>query len=253
MNILFIYPIIHPQEPPLHCPYELLELAALAEEQGHKTKIVDNNAYRLPIDAFRQEIKPEKTWDLIVVQADKVQGKQLSETARVIKEVNTTTSLVCFGELISALPFQIMKWIPQLDAGIIGEPYYSFKQILNNTAQIEQGIFPEKKIKGIVYREGKKTKLSKPQLLMENADSLPFPLYEKSPIDTYFKYSPILYSTESSGYVSLNSGEQLRRLDVKTKYEKTVHTSNYVVRLIKHLQKTKHGSTTSLLNLKTTI
>jgi anaerobic magnesium-protoporphyrin IX monomethyl ester cyclase len=134
------------------------------------------------------------------------------------------------------LPFQIMKWIPQLDAGIIGEPYYSFKQILNNTAQIEQGIFPEKKIKGIVYREGKKTKLSKPQLLMENADSLPFPLYEKSPIDTYFKYSPILYSTESSGYVSLNSGEQLRRLDVKTKYEKTVHTSNYVVRLIKHLR-----------------
>jgi anaerobic magnesium-protoporphyrin IX monomethyl ester cyclase len=236
MNILFIYPIIHPQEPPLHCPYELLELAALAEEQGHKTKIVDNNAYRLPIDAFRQEIKSEKTWDLIVVQADKVQGKQLSETARVIKEVNPST-IVCFGELVSSLPFQIMKWIPQLDAGIIGEPYLTFKQILNNTSQVEQGIFPKKKIKGIIYREGTKTKIANPQLPIDNPDdSVPFPLYEKSPVDTYFKYSPILYSTESSGYVSLNSGEQLRRLDVKTKYKNARHSTEYVVGLIKHLR-----------------
>ena len=247
MNILFIYPIIKPQEPPIHCPYETLELAAIAEQLGHKIKIIDNNAYRLPIDAFRQEVKPEKNWDLIVVQADKVQGKQLSEVSRVVKEVNPSTSLVCFGELISQIPHSIMKWIPQIDAGIIGDPYLTFKSILSG--DYGEGFWH--KHRGLIYWEGKKLKLTKPQGII-GADSvkavfdadaildavIPFPAYDKSPIETYFKYSSLLYSTESSGYIPLNLGENLRRLDVKTSYQpyNRRHSPSYVVNLIMHLR-----------------
>jgi len=44
-------------EPCAHAPYGLLQLSAVVDQLGYKIAVLDNNAFRLPIDALRQEIK----------------------------------------------------------------------------------------------------------------------------------------------------------------------------------------------------
>lgn len=64
MKILLIHSEIRTKEPPRHPPYGLLQLAAITDSLGYKIAVLDNNAYRLPIDAVRQQIKGDMPIDI---------------------------------------------------------------------------------------------------------------------------------------------------------------------------------------------
>lgn len=205
--------------------------------------ILDNNAYRFPIDAVRQGLKEEGSQDIIGITGLITQFKFIQTIAKVCREEHPAALIVGGGGWLSSMPFEMMKWIPELDIGAVGEAYITWREILKHAEDRNWS-----KVKGLVYREGKKVKLSSMRPLIEeyyyceehkserltfekaaeadftckcgdplvnNLDEqIPWPAYEFSPVETYLKYSPIPYSMESSGMVPLNVGEGLRRLDV---------------------------------------
>jgi radical SAM superfamily enzyme YgiQ (UPF0313 family) len=213
--ILHVFPE-RTNEPPLHPPYQLLQLVAITEEKGYGIGFIDNNAYRYQPDAFRQEIKKQReqekrTWDVIILNGLITQVKSIMPLAKLCREEYPNALIVGSGGCISSQPFDIMNWMPEFDIGIIGEAYNTWREILQHLDDRNWG-----KVKGLIYREGKKTKLSsmRPLILEEKMDEeIPFPAYDWTSVRTYLQYSAIPYCQESMGIAPLNEGEGLRRLD----------------------------------------
>lgn len=217
MKVLFYHSECRTQEPAQHSPYGILQLAAITDQLGYKVRIFDNNVYRYPIDAVRQGLHEEAgAFDIIGITGLITQFKFIQTVAKVIREEFPAALIVGGGGWISSMPFEMMKWVPEIDIGAIGEAYNTWRDIQEHFDDKNWG-----KVKGLIYREGKKVKLSpmRPLIAEEKLDEeIPWPAYEFSPVDNYLKYSPIAYSVESSGMVPLNTGEGLRRLDVCSSY-----------------------------------
>lgn len=273
VHVLFLHPEIRTNEPPQHGPYGILQLLGVTDQWGFKVGLIDNNAFRLPIDAVRQEIKGnpqpksfrfrdlevtinpngammmasakfiesfdkgiisrdfiktlseevkrlsnhETEWDIIGIGGLTTQFKYIVNLAKVCREEFPDALIVGGGGFISAQPFEMMKWIPEFNIGCIGESYVTWREVLEHYQSDRNW----SKIKGLVYREGAKVKLSPMRPLIPEAkldDEIPYPAYEFSPVETYIRNSPMPYSIESSGLVPLNLQESLRRLDVITSY-----------------------------------
>jgi radical SAM superfamily enzyme YgiQ (UPF0313 family) len=213
--VLHIFPEIRTEEPPQHPPYGLLQLVGITEQMGYGIGFIDNNAYRWPIDAFRQEIKKKKdqkeTWNVIAISGLTTQVKAIMPIVKVCREEYPAALIVGGGGFMSSQPFDIMRWMPEFDIGAVGEAYVTWREILEHLDDKNWS-----KIKGLVYREGKNTRLSgmRPLIPEEKMDEeIPFPAYDWAPITTYLQYSAIPYSQESMGLIPMNEGEPLRRLD----------------------------------------
>jgi len=274
VHVLFLHPEIRTNEPPQHGPYGILQLLGVTDQWGFKVGLIDNNAFRLPIDAVRQEIKgnpqpktfrfkdtlevtinPNGTmvmnsskfvelydqglidkefikilcdevkrlshheihWDIIGIGGLTTQFKYIVNLAKIAREEFPDALIVGGGGFMSAQPFEMMKWIPEFNIGCIGEAYKTWRDVLEQYQSGQNW----SKVKGLVYREGSKVKLSpiRPLIPEEKLDEeIPYPAYEFSPVETYIRNSPMPYSIESSGLVPLNLSEGLRRLDVITSY-----------------------------------
>lgn len=222
MRVLLIHPEIRTVEPPRHPPYGLLQLAAITHSMGFDVSVLDNNAFRYPIDAVRQSIKEEKikegkTWDIIGVTGLTTQYKFIKQLLPVCREEFPSAVIVGGGGFLSTAPFDMMKYLKELDIGVIGEAYQTWRDIQDAVAN---NVADWKRIKGLVYREGSKIKLSsmRPHISEEDLDEeIPFPAYEFSPVEVYLQNSQIPYSPESLMPVA-NIGEPRRRLDVLASY-----------------------------------
>ena len=239
-KVLLIHPEIRAAEPPNHAPYGLLQLAALTDSLGMHVAVFDNNAFRLPIDAVRQTVKEEQ-WDVIGIGGLTTQYKAIKKIVPICREEHPAAVIVLGGGFLTEQPFDMMRWLPEADIGCIGESIITWAEILEHLNDKNWG-----KIKGLVYREGKKIKLSTMRPLIEeyyyceehkqkhytfdealkhdfqcpschqhlinNLDEeIPFPAYEFSPVETYLMYSQIPYSPESMM-------QGCRRLDVLSGY-----------------------------------
>ena len=215
-------------------------MAAISDSYGFKTAIFDNNAFRLPIDAVRQTVK-EDQWDIIGISGLITQTKAIKPIVKVCREEHPAAVIVGGGGFMSSMPFEMLRWLPDFDIGVIGEGYITWQEILEHVNDQNWS-----KIKGLIYREGKKVKLSpmRPfiedyyyceehkqkhctfdealkndykcstckQSLINNLDEeIPFPAYEFSPIETYLMHSQIPYSAEAMH-------PNCRRLDVMSSY-----------------------------------
>ena len=173
-----------------------------------KVSVLDNNAFRLPIDAVRQTIK-EDDYDIIGVSGLITQFKFIKELLPVCREEHPDALIVGGGGFLSSMPFEMMKWLPQLNIGSIGESYITWQEIMEHAEDRNW-----KNVKGLIYREGKKTRLTpmRPLISEEKLDEeIPFPAYEFSPVETYLMYSQMPYSPESMS-------PNCRRLDVLASY-----------------------------------
>lgn len=254
--------MIHPQirtiEPPRFPPYGLLQLAAITDQWGFKIAVLDNNSFRLPIDAVRQTVK-EDQWDIIGIGGLTTQYKYIKKLVPICREEHPDALIVGGGGFITAQPYEMLRWLPDLDIGCIGESYITWQEVMEHFDDRNW-----KKVKGLVYRQGKKIKMSKmrPLIPEEKLDEeIPFPAYEFSPVETYLMNSRIPYSPEAMA-------PNCRRLSVLSSYgcpwrctfcshngsspydqskiygKKVVgkefrqHTPQYVVNLITHLRLT---------------
>jgi len=311
MRILFLHPQIRLDQPPLNPPYGILQLLAITDELGYKVECLDNNAFRLPLDAIRQEInsphqaaidqvkgeieqlykkfsniplddknglatlqdeiqqrekkigagllRSDQSWDVIGIGGLITQYKYVKELVPVCREKHPDAVIVGGGGFMTSMPREMMRWLPDLDIGVIGEAYNTWRDVLNHVDDENW-----KQVQGLIYRHGKNAKFStmRPLIPEEELDEeIPWPAYEFSPVETYLMNSRIPYSPEAMS-------PNCRRLSVLTSYgcsmrcsfcfhngsspfcqsqiyNKKVtgkpfrqHSPKYIVNLIQHLRQT---------------
>ena len=227
--------LLHPQTRSVefcHPPYTLLQLASIADQHGWNVAILDDNVLKLPPEALRQDLKNEAStnkqpWDIIGIIGTSKQYKFIKQLASICREEFPKAVIFGAGEFTTSLPSEMIKWIPQLDIGIVGEEYRTFTKILEHSASHDW-----ENINGIAYRDGGIVRLTKKNPPIKDVDdAIPFPGYEWGQLNQYLMYSAMPYAGECMT-------QQTRRLDVLTSYPNPFrqHSPEYVIKLLTYLR-----------------
>jgi len=265
-KILFINPVIREEDAPRHVPYGIALLASLAMKEGHLVQVYDANAWRLGDEVLRQVLEADD-WDVIATGGITTAYGHIKGACRMAKEFAPKALLVAGGGFLTAMPRDIMRLLPQIDIGVIGEAFLTFNEIL---AQVDAGKLDPPGIQGIIYRSrAGRLEMTPERPLMEDLDSLPYPAYDLFPLEeVYFKNSQVLFSEEGmmarrrldinasygcslickfcfhlgiSGdmkYVKNDEGETDVLFDAPKSYTRNIryHSPQYIVQMVKHLK-----------------
>jgi len=185
-KVLFINPVIRKSEKPAHVPYGLAQLAALAMRQGHKVQVFDANAWR-PSDKEIYQVLQADNWDVISIGGLVTTYGFIKKTVAMAAKAAKKSLIVAGGGFITPTPYEIMKFLPEVDIGIVGEAYLTLMEVLKFVDERDDNW---QSIKGIIYRDSNgELKLNEKRELLANVDSLPFPAWDIFPMDIYFQNS----------------------------------------------------------------
>jgi len=267
-KVLFINPVIREEDDPRHVPYGMALLASLAMKEGHLVQVYDANAWRLGDDVLRQVVEADD-WDVVATGGITTAYGYIKKICQYAKQYAPRALMVAGGGFLTSMPRDIMRFIPQIDVGVVGEAFVTFNDVL---AQVDAGRFEWERIPGVIFRltDGR-LQMTAERKLVEDLDSLPYPAYELFPLEeVYFKNSQALFSEEGmmasrrldinasygcslickfcfhlgiSGdmkYVRNREGETDVLFDVPKSYTRNIryHSPQYVVGMVKHLKKT---------------
>ncbi len=206
-KVLFINPVVREEDEPKHVPYGMALLAAIADGQGHQVQVYDANAWRLTDRELRQALEADE-WDVVAVGSITTAYGHIKNTFEHARRFAPNALLVAGGGFLTSMPRDIMRLMPQIDIGIIGEAFVTFPELLQ---EVDRGSTGWSEIKGITWRDdGGRVRLTPPRPLVEDIDTLPYPAWEMFPLDIYWKNSKLLYSEEAF------TAE--RRLDINASY-----------------------------------
>jgi radical SAM superfamily enzyme YgiQ (UPF0313 family) len=207
-KVLFINPIVREEDEPRHVPYGIALLAALAVREGHLVQVYDLNAWRLP-DGVLVDVLRADAWDVIACGGITTTYGCVKNICRLGREHAPGSLIVVGGGLLTAMPRDIMRLIPEIDIGVIGEAFVTFQELL---ARVDAGEFDAAAIDGIVYRShAGDLQMTAPRALMHDIDALPHPAYHLFPLEeVYFKNSAAIFSEEGM--------TAQRRLDINASY-----------------------------------
>lgn len=196
MKIIFVNPIVRPQDPPYHIPFGIAILARIADQLGHDVGILDLNANRFSVDAFREELKDAdyRDADVFGIGGMSSQYKFIKPLVPIIKQVHPDALLVAGNGFLTTLPEETMKLLPQVDVGIIGEGERTFTELLDvvNSENFSR-------VKGLIYREdGELVRTKHRELIMNLDEEVPWPHWDMLPLEIYFQYSANLMGVASS-------------------------------------------------------
>lgn len=192
-KVLLINPVVREEDAPRHIPYGIALLAAIAVKRGHQVQIYDANAWRKGFDIVEQVCAADD-WDVIGVGGLTTTYAFFKKTCEIAKRISPNSILLAGGGLFTSMPHDIMKWIPQIDAGCVGEAFVSFPRLLE---ALDKGDRNFSKINGLAYRGGRGECVLTPVApTIPDLDELPYPAWDLLPLDIYFKNSQELYSEE---------------------------------------------------------
>jgi len=163
-------------------PLDLLSMAAIAEQCGFETKLVD---YRLGQN-FESAISSVEITSINYIVINISIENFKSDMALVAKIKQQYPSIITIVKGIPFLTYNINAIYenPYIDYIILGEPEITFKEIL-------EGV-PNNEILGICYSENMQGVKNEPRPFLENLDNLPFParhLLEKDKYKTIIEIS----------------------------------------------------------------
>jgi len=206
-KVLFVNPVVREEDDPRHVPYGIALLAAIAVQNGHQVQIYDANAWRASDAVLRQVLAADR-WDVVAVGGITTAYAGIKHIVRTAKEVAPDALVVLGGGVITSMPHDMMRFLPWVDVGVVGEAFVSFTEVLRQV----DGARPDwAAVKGLVWRDPSgASRLNPAQPLLEDIDTLPYPAWELFPLDIYFKNSMALFSEE--GMLSR------RRLDINASY-----------------------------------
>jgi anaerobic magnesium-protoporphyrin IX monomethyl ester cyclase len=206
-KVLFVNPMIREEDDPRHVPYGMALLTSLAMRDGHLVQIYDHNAWRAPDSVLAQVLKAD-AWDVIAIGGITTAYRSIKHITDVAKEVAPKALRVAGGGFLTSMPHDIMRFLPQVDVGVVGEAFVSFPELLR---RVDVGNREWAEVKGLIWRDPSgKSRLNPEQPLLQDLDSLPYPAWELFPLEVYFKNSMALFSEE--GMLSR------RRLDINASY-----------------------------------
>jgi radical SAM superfamily enzyme YgiQ (UPF0313 family) len=207
-KVLFINPVVREEDVPRHVPYGIALLAAIAMSKGHQVQVYDANAWRLGEETLH-EVLAADAWDAIALGGMTTTYGSVRKIVAAARRVCPRATIVLGGGILTSLPHEMMRLLPQVDVGCIGEGFVTFPEIL---AMIDQGRRDWVKIAGTISRTANGGLALAPQrALIHDLDSLPYPAWDLFPLEEiYFKNSEVLYSAE--GMLAH------RRLDINASY-----------------------------------
>ena len=178
----------------------MLQLMGILERDHPRIKfqLYDANAYR--IDNIEKqktggldEVLQSEDFDIIAIGGLITAFKSIKLTVKRVKQLQPHVKIIAGGGFFSAIPYDMMNLLPEIDYGCVGESYLTFPELVNAIDNNED----VSNVKGIFYRKDGIIKFSEPRELIPNLDWLPFPAYKYAPLDIYFKNSGIIMSEES--------------------------------------------------------
>ena len=206
-KVLFINPVIREEDDPRHVPYGMALLASIIMREGHLVQVYDANAWRASDSVLLQVLGADK-WDVIALGGITTAYRSIKHIVAVAKEVAPQALVVAGGGFLTSMPHEIMRFLPQVDVGVVGEAFVSFPEVLR---RLDAGNRDWAAVSGLVWRDPSgRSRLNPEQPLMTDIDQLPYPAWELFPLDVYFKNSMALFSEE--GMLAR------RRLDVNASY-----------------------------------
>jgi len=207
-KVLLINPVVREEDEPRHVPYGMALLVAIAIEKGHQIQVYDANAWRKGPEVLEQVLKADD-WDIIGLGGITTAYGSIKKIVRQTREVCPDTLIILGGGVLTSLPHDMMKFLPQVDVGVIGEAFETFPEILTMMDQGEQNWST---INGTISRgaDGELI-VSKQRELIPELDVLPYPAWDMFPLEeVYFPNSQVLFSEE--GMLAK------RRLDINASY-----------------------------------
>lgn len=206
-KVLFVNPVIRQEDKPRHVPLGLSQLVALALRDGHQVQVFDANAWR-PSDAVIAGVLGADDWDVVATGGLITSYGHIKKLVSIARRVAPKALIVAGGGFITPIPLDIMRFLPQIDVGVIGEGLVTLPEIL---AHVDAGDRDWADMLGVVWRGADgELHLNPERPLVEDLDALPFPAWDMFPVETYFANSSILLSEES--YLAK------RRLDIAASY-----------------------------------
>jgi len=164
-------------------PMGLACIAAYVRERGYKdVSILDCEALQIGVNEIGEHIP----YDVDVVGVGSVTPtlKNSAAIMKAAKEINPKCATVIGGDHVTALPEETLKAFPEIDFGVVGEGEVTFLELLNELNSKKPDF---SKVKGLVYRKGKKIVRNAPRPLIKDINELPIPAYDLLPME---KYSP---------------------------------------------------------------
>ena len=206
-KVLFVNPVIREEDDPRHVPYGIALLAAIIIREGHLVQVFDANAWRAS-DAVLSQVLAADRWDVVALGGITTAYRSIKQIVRRAKDIAPQALVVAGGGFLTSMPHDIMRFLPQVDVGVVGEAFVSFPELLR---RLDAGNRDWAKVPGLVWRgpDGV-SHLNPEQPLLQDIDRLPYPAWELFPLDVYFKNSMALYSEEGMG--------ARRRLDINASY-----------------------------------
>jgi len=272
-KILFINPVIREEDNPKHIPYGIALLCSLAMQRGHLVQVYDANAWRKGPDVLAQAIQADD-WDVIAIGSLTTAYRFIKTACQMAKKLRPKSFLIAGGGFLTSMPQEIMRWIPELDLGVVGEAFVTFPEILE---KIDDGDFDFSETLGVIHRDKEgNPKLNCARPSIPDLDVLPFPAWDLFPLEIYFRNSQLLFSEEgfvtqrrldingslgcslickfcwhlgTTGDMVIEKNEKGEN-DVRFTYGRTIryHSPRYIVDMVKHLRKTYQVDFVSFLD-----
>jgi len=207
-KVLFINPVVREEDDPRHVPYGIALLTAIAMEKGHQVQVYDENAWRRGEEVLKQVLFADD-WDVVCLGGITTAYGSLKRIVQLSKKLRPQTIIMVGGGVLTSMPHDIMKFIPEIDIGVVGEAFETFPELLDKIDKKKNDWI---NVEGTISRsEDGKLHLSKIRTLIHDLDKLPYPAWDLFPIEeVYFKNSQVLFSEE--GMLTK------RRLDINSSY-----------------------------------
>lgn len=206
-KVLLINPVIREDDNPKHVPIGLALVAAMLEKANIQFQVFDANAHR-PTDEDLIGVLKADDWSIIACGGISTVYGYSKRVFRLAAEHAPQATLVVGGGVVTSMPHDLMKLIPQIHVGVIGEAFETFPELVRSIDRSDRSF---NAIKGIIWRDQDgKLHLTEPRPLYPKIDTLPWPAWDYFPLETYFKNSALLYSEESF--------TAKRRMDINASY-----------------------------------
>ena len=206
-KVLFINPVCREEDEPRHVPYGMALLAAIADKQGHRVQVYDANAWRAGDRVLNEAIQADE-WDVIALGGITTAYGSIKNIVQSARQYSPKSLIVAGGGFLTSMPHQILRFLPQIDVGVVGEAFETFPEVLSKV-DLKDHDFSN--VKGVIYRSRDgKSHLTPQRTLLQDLDSLPYPAWEMFPLDIYFRNSTVLFSEEGM--------QAKRRLDINASY-----------------------------------
>ena len=185
--------MVREEEDPKHIPMGIAQLASIAINAGHQVQVYDQNAWRKD-DSVVQEILISDDWDVVGIGGITTAYASIKKITKLVSKCCPKALIALGGGVLTSLPKETMKWLPEVDMGFVGESYKTIVDVLDALDTENPNL---ENVKGLILRKNDKIIFTPQRELLHNLDELPYPAYDLFPIkEVYFKNSAMMYSEE---------------------------------------------------------